>query len=387
MTTATPERPTTARNATLQDLGAMLADQHTRKVDVVANARDITAVNGMIVVTGTEPVLTADGVTQGDGLYRPTDVFDEGVAAKLGIPAGYLKRLRNERPDIYDINVNGWLKGIKDQPTYADAPADPRSFLLRTFKSDESGHGIARAFLSDRYGIIDNLDALHAALAGAMAVEGDLTVDSADLTERRMVVRVVAPEVQALAPTLLKGYRSPFNGASGDENPVLWAGFQIANSEVGSGAFTITPRLVVQICTNGMTVTKDALRSVHLGGKMGEGVIDWSRDTEQKALELITAKASDAVRTFLNVEYMNHVIAGWEREAAAELETVEAVRDITKPLAFSVDQTEAIIAQFVKGGQMTRGGVVNAITAFAQTVEDGDEQYEVEAKALRLLDA
>jgi hypothetical protein len=331
-------------------------------------------------VEGTEPVITDDGVTQGDGVYRPTEVFDEGVAQKLGIPAGYLKRTREQRPDLYDANVNGWLHGHAP-----DAPADDRVFLLRTFKPDDSGHGIARAMLSDRYGIMDNLDVLTAALEGAYEAGGELEALNCDLTDRRMVLRLGAPGIQALAPTLLAGYRSPFSGLSGSDLPVVWAGIEIGNSEVGGGAFSITPRMVVEVCKNGMKVTKDALRAVHLGTRLEEGVIQWSAETERKSLDLIRSKATDAVRTFMNTDYMVDVINRLESEAGRELETVDEVREVTKPLAFTQDQTEAVLALFVKGGQMTMGGVMNAVTAYAQTCDSGDEQYEVEARALRLL--
>jgi hypothetical protein len=100
-----------ARNATLEDLAVLLRDQQARKVDIVAPARAITARGGRLVMEGSEPVLGPDGVTVTAGAYLPTEVCDQGVAEKLGIPAGYLRRLREQRPDLYDANVNGWLAG------------------------------------------------------------------------------------------------------------------------------------------------------------------------------------------------------------------------------------------------------------------------------------
>lgn len=92
-------------------------------------------------------------------------------------------------------------------------PADPRSFLVRCFRPDDEGsEGVARAFLSDRYRPVDNLDVLTAALEGVKATGVNIEVAGCDLTDRRMYVRITAPEVQALAPTLLAGYRSPFSG-------------------------------------------------------------------------------------------------------------------------------------------------------------------------------
>jgi hypothetical protein len=69
-----------------------------------------------------------------------------------------------------------------------------------------------RAFLSDGYKIIDNLDVLLAVLDGVRQAGAPVQVDGCDLTERRMYVRVVCEQVRVLAPALLAGYRSPFTG-------------------------------------------------------------------------------------------------------------------------------------------------------------------------------
>ena len=101
--------------------------------------------------------------------------------------------------------------------------------------------GAARAFLSDGYKIIDNLDVLLAALDGVRGSGYPVQVDGCDLTERRMYVRVVCEQVRVLAPALLAGYRSPFTGAAGADNPVVFSGFVITNCETGCGAFTPDP--------------------------------------------------------------------------------------------------------------------------------------------------
>lgn len=386
---------TTARNATLPDLMTLLRDQHARKVDVVAPATAIRSEEGVLVVKGTEPVLTDDGVTTADGRYVPTAVCDEGVADKLGVPVGYLKRIRTERPDLYDLNVNGWLHGRKalagltpEGKMYEKRPrveADPRSFLLRAFRGDDGDTGIARAFLSDRYAMVDNLDVLMAALDGIRDAGVQVDIDGGDLTDRRMVVRVKCPEVQALAPRLLEGYRSPFTGAYGSENPTVFAGFQISNSEVGGGAFTIVPRLVVQVCNNGMTITKDAMSKVHLGGRLDAGVVRWSDDTQQTAVALVKKQTRDAVQTFLSGDYLQTAVERLERKAEEEVRTHDDVKVLTKAAKFTDSEVEGILAYFTQGGQMTRAGVANAVTAWSQTLPDGDQAYAAEARATALL--
>lgn len=57
------------------------------------------------------------------------------------------------------------------------------------------------------------------------------------------------------AGRLLAGYTSPFSGAKGADNPVVFAGMVVSNSETGHGSFSITPRIVAQVCDNGMTIT------------------------------------------------------------------------------------------------------------------------------------
>ena len=200
MTADAGELTLTARNASIEDLVALLRGQQTRKVDVVAPASAIRAEGGLLVLDGTEPVLGPDGVTMTAGAYRPTDVCDAGIAGKLGIPAAYLRKMRVSRAGLFDANVNGWLAG------------DDRSFFVRCLRGDDDQTGVARAWLSDGYKPIDHLDTLMAVFDGIRAAGQDVTIDSCDLTERRMYVRVRCEAVQ------------------------VFAGFVVANSETGCGA-------------------------------------------------------------------------------------------------------------------------------------------------------
>ena len=382
---------TEARNADLSDLRDVLLEQHARKLDVVAPAQKLRFRDGKLVLSGMDPIFDAEGVTDVNGTYRPTAVFDEGVATKLGIPLAYVRFMRNERPDLYDQNANGLLRGLNrfnkltQQQEQLIAP-DKRNFLVRAFRGDDGGPGIARALVSDRFAIMDNLDALTAALDGIRQAGVRVEIDGCDLTDRRMYVRVKAPGVQALAPSLLAGYRSPFSGATGADNPTVFAGFVLSNSETGDGSFSVTPRLIVQVCDNGMTITKDAMKAVHLGGKMDEGMIRWSKDTIDKQLGVVTARARDAVATFLDKDYMVQVIRDMETKAGKPIEDVEDVKVIAKKLSFDQETQASIFNMFVKGGQFTAGGVMQAVTAAARTTKDADKAFEMEAQSLKALE-
>jgi hypothetical protein len=181
--------------ATLADLVALLRDQQARKLDVVAPATALRSAGARLVIDHSEPQLTEDGVTMTTGAYTPTEVCDGGLADKLGIPAAYLRRLRAEHPGLYDANVNGWLDRTG------------KSYLVRCLRGD-SGGGIARAFLSANFKMIDNLDVLLAALDGLRQAGVPAEIDGCDLTAQRMYVRVVSPAVRALVerPGKIRGF-------------------------------------------------------------------------------------------------------------------------------------------------------------------------------------
>src|SRR5437899_3231919 len=101
-----PELTLTARNATLEDLVAILRQQNSRKLDVVAPAHLIRSEGGLVILGGIEAIVDEGGVTPVDGAYRANDVFDDGLAAKLRIPRDYLRRMRTEAPDLLDANIN-----------------------------------------------------------------------------------------------------------------------------------------------------------------------------------------------------------------------------------------------------------------------------------------
>ncbi len=364
------------RNATLGDLAVMLKEQHAKKLDVIAPAAKLRSKNGVFIVEDAHQEISMDGVTSRDVHLAPTAMFDEGLSEKLGIPLAYVRRMRATNIDLYDENVNGWL--------HQDSEA--RSFLVRSFTGD--GHGIARAFLSDSYRFIDHLDALTAALDGIAKSGMEVEITKCDLTERRMYVKVNAPSVLEYAPDLLKGYRSPFTGETGDSNPGISAGFVIQNSETGDGAFTIVPSMTVLVCTNGLTRTKDAVRAVHLGGKLDEGIVRWSEETQAKTLELVTLKAADAVKTFLDVDYMKAAIAQMTEDAGKPLTGPldKTVRAVGKKLNFADDTIDGVLDHFMRGGQFTAGGVMQAVTSFAQTVPDADRAWAIEEAGMRALE-
>lgn len=366
----------TCRNADLADMVALLQRQHDAKLDVVVPARDMRMLDGELHIDGIgEPVITAEGVTPARGVFRPTLTCDGGIADKLGIPSQYLRRMRETHPDLLDHNVNTWL---------ADEPG--KRYLIRTLRGDADRAGIARAMLSEKYKITDNLDVLLSVLDGIRRTGVGTEISRCDLTEKRMYVKVRSPEVAARAPRLLADYRSPFSGLRGADNPVVFAGFVISNSETGHGSFSITPQVTIQVCDNGMTFTADAMREVHLGARLRDGVIRWSADTQDAALELVAKQARDAVRTFLTTDYVEAKIAEVEADAGIPVRDVDATLEyVGKQLRFTAEQQQTILNHFIDGADRSCGGVLHAVTSTAQILDDTDDAYEMERRGMHAL--
>ena len=363
------------RNIGVENLAAMLKDQSTRAIDVIAGAAAIQCVDGNLVLNNTEPNIGTDGVTMTAGTYVMNDIARSGVADKLGIPMLYMRRMAAENLPLLDDNVNSWLE------------RDPRRFLIRCLRRD-SGPGVARAFLSDRYSRIDNLDVLLAALDGIRQAGVNTQVATCDLTDRRMYMRVVSPDVQIAAPQLLKDYRSPFDGRRGEDLPFISGGFLITNSETGCGRYGIAPWLRVEVCRNGMTVDRGALVRTHIGARITDedGVLEPSPETVRRTLDLITSQTTDAVRAFLDVDFVTRAGRDLEKAAGVAVDEPDAtIKVVGQRLRYTEEQQESILAHFIRGGDLSAGGIMQAVTSVAQTIADADDAYRLESTAVQAL--
>lgn len=387
----------TLRGGDMAQLVDMLKTQQDVKYDVVVHSSQLHYNDdGQLIIVDGAANVTDDGVSLADAVLQPTDSFEAGISQKLGIPRQYLRRMRDENElQLLAANVNRWLE-------LAD-----RRFFVRGFRDDNVDHvGLARAFLSDSFDAgMDHLDVLLAALDGVKAADVDVIVDSCELTERAMRVNVISPSVNVVAEALLMGYRSPFDpttglrrdgratgralGAVGHEfqPETVFAGWQLSNSETGGGAFTLVPRVLVKICGNGLVVKRDAMRRTHLGSKLEEGIVQWSSETRKRNAQLVTAQARDVVERFLSADYLQQLVDELEGKASTPVDdAAKTIERVSRKLAYTDDEAKMILDHFIAGGQLTAGGIMQAVTSAAQMIDDADRAYELESTALDVLD-
>lgn len=385
----------TLRKTDFETLLATLDDQQSRKVDVITPATNLCFGEGNLRVRRDDLAQLGDeGVTSPVQVFQPNDVFDGGLADRLGGPvtATYLRKLRETgRTDILDFTLNSLIHG--DRPRNGGPQQhepQTKSVMIRALKDADGGEvGTARALLSNAYKIIDHVDTLRAAMTGMRAAGlGAEHVTECNLTSRKMYVTIEVPQIRAAAATLLKDYVSPFTGNRGADNPIVHAGFVLGNSEVGDGTFFLYPRIVAEVCTNGMTIKKDvgALTQRHLGGRLDDGLISYSSATHAANRDLIARMAEDTVRTFLTTDYLTSVITKLEEKAGEPVAKPEAaIKEVTRKLEIPALYDD-VLAHFIKGADLSRGGLMHAVTAAAQSADiDADTAFRMEERSTALL--
>ena len=281
------------------------------------------------------------------------------IAERVGIPKAYYDRMREHAPALFDENVNHWLKASDDRR------------LIRTL----DGH--ARAFLSDRYRMLDNDDL--AAVALPILMNHGFELVSAEITERKFYLKATTPRIQAEVKP-------------GD---VVQSGLVISNSEVGHGTLKIEPLLYFLVCSNGLVIPDASLRRQHVGRHLSD------LDAEERYFRQETVRADDAafwmkVRDVLIGMLEDSAFLGYlnkVRDAAGqriEADPFEVVEVTAKRYRLAEPEKRSVLTHFLTGhnGQteLTRYGLIQAVTRASQEVEDYDRATELEQLGGQILE-
>lgn len=345
----------------LESLIATLDEQAKMKHDYIAPASQLFFLEGKLVTSFGDTSVT----------YDPKKIFHTQMAEKLKIPAGYYNRMLADGVKLLDQNVNHWLKNETD-----------KKYLLRTFENAANSYNTARALLSNGYSIIDNHAILFEALDAIKGTGVKVEICAAELSDTRMYLKVVCPEVEVRGGELLKNYKLAKEVGDG-----VISGFTLQNSEVGDGAFTISPRGVVLACTNGLVNTKDQLRKVHLGAKMDELKFNENKDVMRANLKLIREQIKHAVSIFLSKEYLNKLVNVYTELGTPKIEApVQSVIEVVaKEYGISQERKENILKYFIDGGDTRRMGLASAMTFECQEQENPDVKNDTEIASFDML--
>lgn len=378
------DRPVRQGNieARVEDLAARLADDVRTKADYIVDTRELQVHTSEGSMQMAVRPLDANGQPGTTVMEWPVGDFAHGqLAERLDVPVKYYRRLLGAHPDLLDINVNTLLD------------REPNRRMLRTLR------GEVRAFLSDRYRRRDNWDLVDAVLP---LLYGDPRTDSppeipgaqlvaCNLSDSKLLMKWEFTNLEYVVP------RPPSDGShtiyAPDKADIIHAGILIQNSEVGAGALHVAPYTVRLLCSNGMTHTAYGQRQYHVGKQVREAddlaYTIYSDDTLRADDKAFWLKVQDVVRAASGDVVFKQIVDRYSELAGLpRLERpVEAMRALGKTHGLSIDDQNGILGHLVQWGDSTPWGVVNAITRYAQDVDDYERAHELECLGGALTEA
>lgn len=297
---------------------------------------------------------------------------------KLGIPARYGQRMRDQSQSLLATNINTWLQHSSN--------ADMR-LLIRMLD------GKVRAVLSPGYKMLDSYDAAFRLLKkgkdiGAVVQEMTLSDSHFSMT---MLQHDWAERVDAADEVLRPGHQvANFDRRMGEQEIEDWIlpGLKFSNSETGSGALKVEQYFWRRRCANGL-IGSETMRRVHLGSQLPEGIITPEVRKAEAALvwtevDAMVEAAFDRDKFIAEVKKMR----GLTQEKLDD--PVGAVEVFVKDNEMSPEDRQAILNELISGGDNTKWGLLNAVTAHARKVGDAgdvDKQEELERRAYVLVNA
>lgn len=355
---------------TLSELAAELERQVNTRQDFLAPTTKLKAAS---TVEKGERIVGLTGLTNGD-LYPVNEWAHGQLAGELTIYKPYYDRMRADAPDLWVQNVNHWLA------------AEPKTRLVRTLD-----HTV-RAYVSDSYRPLDNYDLLAAAIP-ALQEMGDAKVESCDVTDRKLYLKIVRPSVQwDMAMTKREAMIKSGVGTHAERpgEDVLQAAIVIGNSEVSDGALFINEAIHRLVCYNLATVSK-TLRKTHVGRRhdgLGDDVQQLlSSEARQADDRAFWLKFRDVVKAAFNPERFQ---AHAERFALAGADRIDgdvekAVEVTAVKLGFNDTTRQGLLKHLIEGGELTRLGLINAVTRQSQDEADYDLASTMEQAGGKLI--
>lgn len=321
---------------TLQELSAEINRQAIAARDFRADTRDIIMECGDKLVLGDA------------GQFGMRPLAHQQIATELGIPWKYYQKMQEENPALLDDNVNSWFQKT------------PKPRLVRTLD------GNVRAFLSDRYRMMDNLDVAKAVMPILHDEAGTLKIASCEVTETKLYVKLVSERVKG---EVRKG-------------DVVQAGVVISNSEVGLGAVHVAPLVFRLVCMNGAVVEQQGQRRCHLGRAEGasEGEVYeiFQDDTIKADDHAFSLKLRDTVKAALAEASFSRLLEGLREAAGTEVKPKKAIQEVSKRFMLNENESDTLLGFFMTEHDPTLWGLSNAFTAMSQSLSDYERASQFE---------
>ncbi len=327
----------------LLELGKELQRQRLNRQDFLADTRTLEMETTPYSST---LHLSLEGNTYGFGIG---ELAHQQIATRLNIPWRYYAKMKSYAPDLLDQNVNRWFN------------QNPERRMIRVLD------GKVRAFLSDRYRRLDNLELCAAVLPVIQEMPGS-QVESCEVTPTHLYIKVVNRRVKAEVKV-------------GD---VVQAGFVVSNSEVGLGSLRVEPLVFRLVCKNGLICKDLVQKKYHVGRQVNasddsayELYSDATLAQDDKAFFMkvqdVVRAAVDEAKFMLTVEKMRE-----STQIPLKHDPVKSVELLADKFQLTENERGDILRQLFMGGDNSRYGLVNAVTAASKIAKSYERATDLE---------
>lgn len=337
-----------------------------------ANAKQDLVVNTQHLQMLTAAEAHADGMrlsVAGDRVFGINAIAHEQAAAHTEIPKAYYDKMLKDEPGLLANNVNTWFRKY------------PAPRMVRVLD------GNARALLSDKFRTDMENEDLANALLPVIADLG-LKVSSCEITDRRMYIKAVDPKViRELAKT---GARFGDGGHTivRTASPAI----TISNSEVGHGAWSVRGGYYDGFCSNLAFFGERSMRQAHVGGKqtIAEGELYAMLSDRSKRLDsaALYSKLVDVVKGVFDRVMFDQLIDKVEASHEDKItgDVVKVVDVTSKRLGLNETEGKSVLRHLIEGGDLSRFGMMNAITRMSADVDSYDRATDLEVVGAKIIE-
>lgn len=338
-----------------------LAQEIQRQAD--AKEDFIVATPKIHVSTSTDDGDMAMSFTTDEGVFDGSmlSLAREQLGIQLAVPKAFFERLRVGVPSKNSRAARPANPTLLDHTLNTLLESEPRNRMVRTLD------GNVRAWLSNRYRMLDNLDLAEAILPTIAGM--DRALIEGEITDLKLYIKVLLPTIQAEVPEV------------GD---IVQAGFIVKNSEVGHGTLSVQPMVYTLRCKNGMILPEYSQKRYHVGRAWASGEEEaykvFSDETLRKDDEAFFAKVTDVVKAAADETKFADIVARLgEAATTTPMDDVqEGVTRVVKKYALTEGEGKGILNHLAAGGNLSLYGLHSAITEFAQSVDSYDRSVELE---------
>lgn len=298
----------------------------------------------------------------GDQLTLIGGTAHDQIGTHVAIPKKYYDRMLSEAPGLLVSNVNWWMK------------QNPSRQMVRTLD------GTARAFLSDKYRPLDNQQLAEAVLP--VLAELGCEVISSEITEKRLYIKAVDKSVLREIPaghhmrdgthTIVKARQL---------HPLVCVG----NSEIGHGSLRVDGGTFDGFCTNGAFFGERSMKKYHVGQRhadFSEEQVFTMLSDQSRALNdaALWSTIRDVVKGAFDVArfdaLVGKIVGTQEQPLTGDVPKV--VELTAAKFGFNDGERKSVLDHLIRGGDLSRFGLYNAVTRTAEDLVDYDRASEFE---------